>query len=222
MEGIRPHSVLKDEAMSTTKVTSEVLKDLVTEYQKTSDPVVFSQILLRTDRLVYWTVHQMRRRFWYLRYENMNDLYQTGVVGVYKAALKIPDTEDPKKIPSWFVSYIRNEVLTSFSRPHPVHLSELEEVWAPAKEPDPLHENAAECLEVLFKRMLDAKIVSEEEVELIQLNKIRKLSLDTIAVEKGVCSDTVRSRISGALLRIQYKVRMLDLELEDCIPDLIA
>ena len=205
--------------MSST-IMNEVLKDLVTQYQRTIDPEVFEKILRRVDRLVYRVAHQLRRipYYHYLRSENINDLYQTGVVGIYKAILKIPAGENPEKIPAWFVAYIKNEILTSFPRPHSVHLSQLEEVWIPAKEEDLVHENADVCLEGVFKKMLDDKVVTEEEVELLRLNKIRGLSMEAIGAMKGVCRDTIQSRIHRALARIQHRVRMLDLDPSDCIP----
>lgn len=204
---------------STTRVSNEVLRDLVVQYQKTVDSDVFTSILKRVDRLVYRVAHQLRHHpmFRYLRTESIDDLYQTGVIGIYKAVLRIPCDEDPDRVPAWFVSYIKNEILTSFPRPHPVSVSSLEEVWCPVED-DPCRENPSQCLEGVFKRMLEDQVVTPEEVELLTLHRIQGISLDAIGAMKGVCGDTISSRIHGALLRIQYRVRMLELEPEDCIP----
>ncbi len=198
-------------------VTNEVLRDLISEYQKTVDPEMFARILQRIDRLVYRVIHQLRSMYRYLRNEDINDLYQTGITGVYKSLLRIPVDENPEKIPAWLVSYIKSEILSSFPKPHSVSASQLEEVWAPTEE-DPVRDNADVCLEGLFKRMLEEGVVTQEEIELLRLNKIRGLSMDVIGVMKDVCRDTIKSRIHRALARIQYKVRMLELDPSDCIP----
>lgn len=200
------------------RISNVILKDLVLEYQKTVDPGVFARILRRTDRLICSAVHQIRKRWTHLKEENLDDLYQTGVLGIHKAALRIPETENPEMMPAWFVSYIKTEILSSYPwRPRRVHLSELEEVWIPAKEPDPMHDDMVRCLDGLFKFMLEEGVISEDDLELIQLNKVGKISINKIASLRGVCSDTISSKINGALLRIQCRVRLLDLEPEDCI-----
>lgn len=204
---------IKDVAMSVHKVSNEVLKDLSVQYQKTADGEVFKKILERVDKLIYHVVHRLHRG--HLRFENLSDLYQTGVVGVYKAALRIPEDEDPERIPAWFVAYIKSEIQQAFPHPKHIEASQFEEVWTP--EEDPCQGRASECLDVVFKKMLDDKIISEEDVELITLHRIQKLPLDVIAAMKGVCTDTISSRIHRGLLRIQHQVRILDLKPEDCL-----
>jgi RNA polymerase sigma factor (sigma-70 family) len=202
--------------MSGRTVANEVLKDLVVEYQRTQDDEVFKRILAKIHLLILHVVHQLRHRYKHLKNEVLDDLYQTGVVGIYKAIPRIPTTENPEKIPAWFVSYIKNEILVAFPHPRTVNASELEEIWIPSED-DLCQENVSKCLEGVFKRMLNDKVISQEELDLIILHQIQKLPLDTIATMKGVCSDTISSRIHDSLLRIKHRIRMLNLEPGDCI-----
>lgn len=204
--------------MCVSKVSNETLKNLVVEYQKTSDSDLLSLILKKVDRLVFHVIHRLRKSgtYYYLRSESISDLYQTGIVGVYRSLFRIPQDESPEKIPAWFVSYIKNEIITSYPRPRPVLLSHLEEVWNP-DEDDVLRSCSSECLNGVFQRMIASGAVSEDEINLLCSHWIYRDTIEDIARSSGVCADTISSKIRNILLRIQREVRVEDLSPEDCI-----
>jgi DNA-directed RNA polymerase specialized sigma24 family protein len=202
--------------MDARRISNEVLRDLVSEYQRTQDDEMFKKILTKTHLLILHVVHQLRHHYKHLRNEALDSLYHTGAVGIYKATFRIPTKEDPEKIPAWLVSYIKNEILQAFPHPRVINASELEEIWVPPEE-GLCQENTSECLDGVFKRMLNDNVISQEELELIILHQIQKLPLNEIAAMRGLCSDTISSRIHDSLLRIKHRIRMLNLEPGDCI-----
>lgn len=100
---------------------NKILVDLVTKYREKRDPVIFSKILEETDKLLLNTVYKCIKKWPYLRRVELQDLYQTAILGLYKAISgvhiykrKIVRKKEDKPI-ARIVGYVKAEIKQVYS-----------------------------------------------------------------------------------------------------------
>jgi len=62
----------------------EKCKELVKRYQETDDPETFRLLLARFDRYILYVLYQLKKNYSYLKNEEMQELYHTGILGFNK------------------------------------------------------------------------------------------------------------------------------------------
>jgi RNA polymerase sigma factor (sigma-70 family) len=100
----------------------QVVRELVTEYQKAKDQghkdearAISERILKRVDKMIITSILKILKYRIHLRKVDIQDLYQTGIVGFYKAINTAKD-EDGNKITARIVAYIKSEINSTY--PH--------------------------------------------------------------------------------------------------------
>ena len=91
-------------------LTLEECLELVARYQRTDNRRVFLLLLAKFDLLILSVIHRMRKRHRCLRREEMQALYHVGIIGFAAALKKLPEDEEPRKIPAWIVAYVKAEL----------------------------------------------------------------------------------------------------------------
>jgi RNA polymerase sigma factor (sigma-70 family) len=209
-------------------VREEVLRDLVTEYQPTRSPIVFEKILMRVDKLLLKTLHMMIKSRPYLATVGAEDIYQTEIVGLYRALDTVLPTEDGGHIVARIIAYIRAEVKKDYPYRHygKVKLfSEIEDeegqicctgqiLTSKQKEwfegvPDDRVENNAE-FSLLFERI--SELVNSGKLTYEHLGLLKKHFFDgkttkEIAQEKGCSRQNIEKQLNKVLLIVQKDIK---------------
>lgn len=88
----------------------EKCKDLVKKYQETKDISIRDLLLAKFDKYLLHVIYGVRKRYIYLRGEELQGLYHTAVLGFYKA-LAVFDCGLPAKMLFFVIrAYVRNEL----------------------------------------------------------------------------------------------------------------
>lgn len=88
----------------------EKCKDLIKKYQEIKDTYTRDLLLAKFDKYLLHVVYALRKRYVYLRGEDLQGLYHTAVLGFYKA-LDVFDCTLPAYMIFFVIrSYIRNEL----------------------------------------------------------------------------------------------------------------
>lgn len=88
----------------------DVLRELVTEYQKDRSPIVFERILKRVDHLLLKTIHIQTEIRPYLGCIDLRDLYHTAIVGLGRALHTTRPQEDGGHVAARIIAYVRNQI----------------------------------------------------------------------------------------------------------------
>jgi RNA polymerase sigma factor (sigma-70 family) len=209
-------------------IREEMLSQLVTEYQPTRSPIVFEKILIRVDKLLLKTLHMMIKSRPYLTTVGVEDLYQTEILGLYKALDTALPTEDGGHIVARIIAYARAEV----SKAYPYRkygkiklFSEIEDeerqIYCTGQifnskqkkwfdgVPDDRIENNAE-----FSFLLDrlSELVQNGKLTYKNLNLLKKHYFDgmttkEIAKEKGCSRQNIEKQLNKLLLIVKNHIK---------------
>lgn len=189
-----------------------VIKDLVMEYQIARDPVCFSKILKRTDRLLLSTIHKhVRRRN--LRKVDLRDLYHSAIVGLGRAALTSPENETPDKVIARIIAYVRLEIDNDHWKRHkpsddkqvPFEILDTEDFSLLDED----IEKTAE-FELLVKLLSEAvleKALTSQEISLFSARFLRGKGYKAIGEELKITQDGARKRILNIETKLMEWVR---------------
>jgi RNA polymerase sigma factor (sigma-70 family) len=90
--------------------TLEKCRDRIKTYQTNKDEYTRDLLLAKFDKYLVHIIHELRKKYSYLRDEEMQGLYHTAVLGFYKA-LDVFDCSLPPQMIFFVIrSYVRNEL----------------------------------------------------------------------------------------------------------------
>jgi RNA polymerase sigma factor (sigma-70 family) len=95
----------------------KIIKDMIVEYQVTQDKDVFFEIIKRMDRMLVETVMMFSRQ--YKIRAPIQDIYQTGILGLAKAVNKFKTNYKETAIPKCVLYWVRLELLDTY-RTYPI------------------------------------------------------------------------------------------------------
>lgn len=91
------------------------VKEKVLEYKQTRDPELFGLLLLRFDRFAVYLCHKFKRKYVFLNYAPLEDLYHTAIIAVHKSFISMPDTWKTELLLQRIKSYIKQEFYSWFN-----------------------------------------------------------------------------------------------------------
>jgi hypothetical protein len=187
-------------------VSKQVLKDYILEYQISQDPDKFKQILARVDNLVLSTVHHCIKKCPHLELEDPEAIYQTALVGLYKAVVKVPSWEDPDHVIARLVAYMRQEIRSNF--PYRV----LPEQYFNSQNQCVPEETVYEDLDYemileLLGKLVEEEIITRLELDLITTRYRDGIPCSVLASSHDLSEATIRSKINDGLIRIRSQLR---------------
>lgn len=212
------------------------LKQLALEYAGSKDPIIFMKIIRHTERFLLRTIYRARRVKPYLKKAEMQDLYQTAIIGLHKALLKVDRNEPGSKLLYKISRYVGNEIsnynratykLTFLLRKEDisfqVHLDRSckdKSTWLYASdvsinqlaeklvETTPVYKNLElEDIRECFSKMLEEEVINLEELKMISMRFVEGMYYKDIAKQFGLSRITVSKRITKALNRLRYEFR---------------
>lgn len=94
--------------------TDEQAKQAALDYQQTKDINLFNKFLEKFDDLLVNTIHQLRRRYSYLKNVEAEDMYQNAVLSLYKVITKIKEKHNANYLAYMVKSRIITELLRTY------------------------------------------------------------------------------------------------------------
>ena len=94
---------------------NDYVKELVMRYQTTGELDEFEMVLFHTDKLVLKLVHKFIRKMPHLKRLDLQEIYNTAILGLYDAVKQMPKGMDPNLMPSKISSYIQSQLKQHFS-----------------------------------------------------------------------------------------------------------
>ena len=95
--------------------TLEHCKRLVLEYQKTKDVETFRILLAKFDLYILYVINKFKMRYNYLRGEDPQELYHTGIIGFQKGLLSLTPELDPFFVLLNIKDCVRTELKQTYS-----------------------------------------------------------------------------------------------------------
>jgi len=192
-------------------VRNKILIDLVAKYQEERDPVIFSKILEKTDKLLLHIIYKCIRKWPYLRQEDMQDLYQTAIIGLYKATsgISVYKRKEEKKelkdkwIVARIVGYVKAEIRQTYSNYNRRILgsSVLEDKCI-------FEENVSKNLEHEdYMRKLNeyvgSEIISKQDYRILVNHFVEELTYKIIGEQEGLSRAAICVRVKKALGKLR-------------------
>jgi len=157
-----------------------LLKGLALEFVKTNDTSIFTAIVKMEDRLVLYSIHKAIGKRNSLMRVPLQDLYQSALVGLYLALLKVKEDEPGSKIVTKIIRYIINEVLKDNKEPRekPFTFSNRDKLI----DDTLVYKNLEmEFIRERFWKLINDKVISFEEFEMIVMRFVDGMSYEEIA-----------------------------------------
>lgn len=206
----------------------QVLKELALEFESSRNPDIFERIVEKVDRLLLQTIYRLRRAKPYLKKVEMQDLYQTSILGLHKALLKVKEDEPGTKLVYKIIRYVGNEIAkfnkTTSKIVFPrsiedvsfqIHLCSTDRAQDLVYQiENELTDNTAvyknlemEGIRDRFSILVESGVLSFEEFEMLVMRFVDGMKYKDIAKQFGGSYDTVSKRIENVLNRMRYEFR---------------
>ena len=194
----------------------QVLKDLALNFDVSGDPVVFVKIILKVHNLLKYQIRRIRRRKPYLCRVDFDDLYQTAVIGLYRAVAKVKVDEPGGKLIYNIRRYVDNEILKDYKDRSSCRLTiPFEIVQQELVDTTKVYVDLErEFIRDRFYKLIADGVISQEEFDMIHCYYVKDMSYKDIASQVGSSADTISKRVRDALNRIRWEFRRRNWEEE--------
>jgi len=208
----------------------QVLKELALEFVNSKDPSILEKIIKKVDKLLFYTIYKARRSKPYLKKVELQDLYQTAIIGLYRALLKVKEDEPGSKLVYKIGRYTGNEIAKDYKRTDKVtfpfsiadvdfqvhlysvdmpqswkHISQIEDKLV---EDTLVYKNLEmKFIRERFLKLIEEEIISFEEFEMLVLRFVEGMTYTDIARQFGTSQVTISKKIGDALNRLRYEFR---------------
>jgi hypothetical protein len=185
------------------ELRNQITREQVLEYRKTSNPIIFAQLLKRLDGLLLHTIFKLKRNKSYLKRIEEQDLYHTAILGLHDAIRSMPEIEPVDDFPMRVISYIKSNIRKEFAR------------WG-RKEflGGNLTDFAVEDINLnrfplqydvqrLLEKMVSQKLLESHELELLTERLIQGRYHKEIAEKKGILPQTASRQFSRCLAKVR-------------------
>lgn len=187
----------------------QYLKELVLRYVSTEDPAIFKDILIKVDKLLLYTIYEVRRSLPRFREIDIQDLYQDAVVGMHKGLLKVRANEPDTKVLYWITRNIKDELLKRNCRKLKKSPQVFEKIAA-EKLIDKTSVYKNQELEVIRQRfweLIDEGVLSLNEFQMLSMRIVQDMTYGDIAKQFESTRPTISRKIADLLNRLRYEFR---------------
>jgi len=186
-----------------------IVKGLMLRYQKERSEEVFTQILERMDGVLIGIVLKLSRLYFFNE-ANIQDLYQAGIVGMWKSIDSLKVVDSPNKIILRMFIFIRKELFQSYGRKkmdlERSYNNTLSRSLIPSIDRNLIQEDRVRLLSSLIIK----GAISKSDLELIILRFVEEKSIGRIIAEHenkwGKTWSTVNNRINRILAKIREEI----------------
>lgn len=183
----------------------KIIQNLMLKHKETKEEHVMEQILERIDDTLIGMVCNISKMYYFTE-PNIQDLYQCGILGIYKAIDSLKETDDSKWLMRRIFTYVRKEIFQEYGEKKcslvDLHRS-LEKDNASPVDGNLIQEDLIRFLASLIAEGIidkkDLKLLTLRFVDKVQMKDI--VSLDTW----GKTWSTVNNKIEILLNRIQKR-----------------
>jgi len=208
----------------------QILKELALKFVSSKDPLIFAKIVKRVEKLLLYTIYKARRTKPYLKKVELQDLYQTAVIGLYRALLKVKEDEPGSKLVYKITRYVGNEIAKDNKRtdkitvPYSIadvafqvhlyftdmpqfqeHISQIENKLV---EDAVVYKNLEmEFIRERFSKLLEDEVLSFEEFEMLVMHFVDNKTYKDIAKQFGYSHVTVSKRTNNTLNKLRFEFR---------------
>jgi len=196
------------------EMTHQILKDLVFKYKETKDPKVFIVLLEKIDDLIVHTVKRFSNR--HPQYQNveLQDLYHSAIVGLYKGIDSALERERGAVLQARLIAYMKAEMMSFcrklYEKSRFIEFYKTKDVTVPGDE---VYRNLeVKFLRERFQKLIDDEVISPEEYKILVMRFSEKRKVKEIADEMKHSQTWVYQKIKNALIRIRYELGRQGLE----------
>lgn len=176
----------------------KILKDFVTLWKSGENKeFYFKKILERIDKLIVYKVGKLTLQYAVLLNVESQDLYNTAILGVYRALDSVKDTDDGARIQARILSYIKEEIRKTYMQ----HRKEIvtnsltgKEDNMASKEPEFTSLECDELKDTVNELIANFKM-PKEDFEIFVEHTINNVSYKEIAKKLRIHYTTVANRI---------------------------
>lgn len=189
----------------------EVIRKLVTEYQKTKSVASFEGILKRVDDIIVGKILHLQNILPHLKNVNFSDVYQTAIVGVGNAITTARDNENGNIITARIIAYVKAAIKKTYKPVKEISGSnvvfEFMKMYDVTEESYEIQYDTAE-----FCVVKCAKILSPLEIELIHQIFCLGVSYSCAANNIGIKRGCAHYKVMKALEKLRLNLTDEDYE----------
>lgn len=188
----------------------QALKNLALSFSVDNDPIGFVKIVLKVDNLLKYTIARIRVIRPHLQRVEYCDLYQTALLGLHRAVLKVKQGEPGGKIVYNIRRYVVNEILKEYKNRPVNNTGESFEdiVQRELVDNTKVYANLeAEFIRDRFHKLISAGVISEYEFDILKRHYVDEMSFRNIARQEGCSVGTISKKVGDSLNRLRFEFR---------------
>jgi len=179
----------------------ERCKNLILEYQQERKEEQFALLLARFDKYILYVIYELRSRWKYLRDEELQELYHTGIIGFHKGILAFKPHVSVKMVIPVLKAYIKGEMGIVYSYKDKELCCE-----------NPPSSNNVEGIEdnLTAKLILSSSAVkglAEMDRNIVKLRFCEDLSVQEIADKYNVTKSAIYYRLKKTLTKLKKVIK---------------
>lgn len=189
---------------------NKVLTGLVDRYREKRDPIIFDKILKATDLLLLSVIYKCVKKWPYLKQVGLQDLYQTAILGLYKAISgiqiykrRVRKDKLKDKIVARIVGYIKAEIKQTYSyyNRKVLNFSALEDkcIFEESVSKNLEHEDCMRKLNEYVK----SGVVTEQDYGILLKHFVGEMTYKTIGEEEGLSKTAICVRVKKAIEKLR-------------------
>ena len=193
----------------------KVIKNLILEHQRTSEQAIFIQILERVEGLLLLAIFHCFRWTPSLQGSDLQDLYQTSILGLYRAIDTIEERDDPNAVPIRIMACVASEIDKMYGKHSREKIDShrfLSIKNQTISDKEMFKDLEMEDTRRMFSRLISEEVITNEEFEMVKLKFVDGIIEKEIAKKFGVVQSTVSSRISKTLIKMKKAINLIDPE----------
>lgn len=184
-----------------TNFSLKKIKVMIGSYQKDQNSEILSLLLAKFDKYILYVLYEMKKSYSYLKNEEMQELYHTGIIGFCKGVKAFKLYLDVSMILLVIKAYIKSEIKQTYAYKNKEMNCSLPFI---SVTPDSslLNKDAFLLKEIIFS----SPEITDREKEIIKLRFFEDMDVKDIAKALNTKDITMFKQLSKLLIRIKKMV----------------
>lgn len=177
------------------------IKEMIANYQKTKNPDIFNLLLAKFDRYILYVLYEMKKSYAYLKNEEMQELYHTGILGFSRGVKAFKLYLDVSMILLVIKAYIKAEVKQTYAYKNKEMNCNLPFVCV-SPDISLMNKDAFLLREIIFS----SDLLTDREKEMIKLRFFEELDVKDIAKKLDMVVPTLFKQLNRLMVKIKNMV----------------